>query len=187
MADTALQEYLDLLDSQRQAAFAALEGLDEEEIWQRPAPKEWCIGEILSHTVRFYDSFFPLFRFVWKVMAWYGRLHRKRPYRTEIDNVYERPGFPHWAGFLWSPRHTPAKPQGLAVLRAEVEAVHDAVRQFYAGKDLDVLGNVHAWDPAIGVVNLITGLKVCIDHDQLHYGDVIELAAALRASPERDP
>jgi hypothetical protein len=43
-----------------------------------------------------------------------------------------------------------------------------------------VLGNIHAYDPAVGVVNLITALKVGIDHDQLHYDDVIELAASLR-------
>ena len=44
-----------------------------------------------------------------------------------------------------------------------------------------MLGNIHAYDPAIGVVNLITGLKVCIDHDQLHYDDVLEMAASLQA------
>ena len=181
MAENAVQGYLDLLDAQRTAAFAAVEGLEEAQIWQRPAPKEWCIGEILSHTVRFYDSFFPLLGFVWKALAWYGRLRRKRPYRTEIENVYERPRFPHWAGFLWPPRHTPEKPAALAELRAEVEATHASVRDFYVGKDLEVLGNIHVWDPAIGVVNLITGLKVCIDHDQLHYDDVIAMAAALKA------
>ena len=57
MAENVIPEYLDLLDAQRKAVFAALDGLSEEQIWQRPAPKEWCIGEILSHTVRFLDSF----------------------------------------------------------------------------------------------------------------------------------
>jgi hypothetical protein len=55
------------------------------------------------------------------------------------------------------------------------------VRSFYAGKDPDVLGNLYAYDPAIGVVNLITGLKVGIDHDQLHYDDLFKLAASLQA------
>jgi hypothetical protein len=43
-----------------------------------------------------------------------------------------------------------------------------------------VPGNLHAYDPAIGVVNVITGLKVCIDHDQLHYDDLCNLAASLQ-------
>jgi hypothetical protein len=44
-----------------------------------------------------------------------------------------------------------------------------------------VLGNIYAYDPAIGVVNLITGLKVGIDHDQLHHNDLFKLAASLQA------
>lgn len=42
--DNTILEYLDLLDSQRKAVFAVLDGLSEEQIWQRPAPNEWCEG-----------------------------------------------------------------------------------------------------------------------------------------------
>lgn len=86
-----------------------------------------------------------------------------------------------WTGFLWTPRHNTEKPIPLAVLKGEVESVHSRARSFYTGKDADVLGNIHADDPAIGVVNLITGLKVCIDHDQLHQDDVHRIAASLKA------
>jgi hypothetical protein len=180
MPENIIPEYLDLLDSQRITVFAALDGLREEEIWQRPAPKEWCMGEILSHTVQFFHSFLPGLRFIWTIVGWYGRLRRKRPYSVEIENVYQRPNFPMWTGFLWTPRHNPEKAVPLAVLQAEVEAVHGRVRTFYTGKAPDVLGNIHAYDPAIGVVNLITAIKVGIDHDQLHYDDVIRMAASLR-------
>jgi hypothetical protein len=174
--------YLDLLDAQREATFAALDGLSEDQIWQRPAPKEWCIGEILSHTVRLFDSLLPIFKIVWKLLGWYGRRRRQRPYSVEIDNVYKRPGFPMWAGFLWKPRHNPRKRIALVELRANVQDAHSRVRAFYTGKDEDVLGNIRMYDPAIGVVNLITALKVGIDHDRLHYDDVQEMAAALYAS-----
>jgi hypothetical protein len=86
-----------------------------------------------------------------------------------------------WTGFLWPPRHTPKRPVFLAVLKAEAESAHAQVRVFYAGQDPDVLGNIYAYDPSIGVLNLITSLKVGIDHDRLHYADVIEMAAAVRA------
>jgi hypothetical protein len=131
--------------------------------------------------VRFYGSFFPLLQLTWNLLGWFGRLRRGRPYAVEIENVYKRPNFPMWTGFLWRPKHKPKKPVPLAVLQAEVEATHERVRAFYRDKDPDVLGNIYAYDPAIGVANLITGLKVCIDHDQLHYDDVLEQAARLRA------
>lgn len=57
--------YLSLLDSQREAAFAALDGLTEPQIWQRPAPKEWCIGEILDHNVRLFESMLPGLHAAW--------------------------------------------------------------------------------------------------------------------------
>ncbi|MFO7698735.1 MAG: DinB family protein [Anaerolineae bacterium] len=169
---------LDILDAQREAVLAMLDGLPEARLWQRPAPGEWSSGEILSHTERFFSSFLPGLRLMWSLLGWYGRLRRERPFKTQIENVYKRPNFPMWTGFLWKPRHTPEKPVSLATLVSEIEAAHERVHAFYAGKDLAVLGNVHAYDPAIGVVNLITALKVGIDHDQLHYGDVIEMAAS---------
>lgn len=174
-----LQDYLGLLDSQRVAVFASLNGLEEGQIWQRPAPGEWCMGEILSHTVRFFACFLPGLQAMWLLCGWYGRLRRHRPYSVEIENVYKRPGFPMWTGFLWPPKHRPRKPVPLAALKAEVESTHRRVRTFYSGKDEDVLGNIYAYDPAIGVVNLITALKVGIDHDQLHYDDILRMATAL--------
>ena len=181
MTEIVVSGYLDLLDAQRKAVFEALDGLSEEQIWQRPAPKQWCVGEILSHTVRFLDSYLPGLRFMWRFFGWFGRLRRKRPYAVEIDDPYKRPSFPMWTGFLWTPRHNPEKPVPLEELKAEVEAVHGRLRSFYTGKDPDVLGNIYAYDPVIGVMNLITGLKVGIDHDQLHYDDLIEMAASLKA------
>jgi hypothetical protein len=69
MTENAVPEYLDLLDSQRQTVFAALDGLSEEQIWQRPDAKEWCIAEILSHTVGFFDSFLPGLRLMWTLLG----------------------------------------------------------------------------------------------------------------------
>ena len=186
VAQNIIPDFLDLLDTQREATFAALDGLSEEQIWQRPAPKEWSIGEILSHTVRLYDSLLPIFKIVWKLLGWYGRRRRQRPYSVEIDNVYKRPGFPMGVGFLWKPRHNPRKPIPLAELKANVQAAHSRVRAFYAGKDEDVLGNIPLYDPAIGVLNLITALKVGTDHDRLHYDDVQEMAASFKASGFED-
>jgi len=175
-----VSEYLGLMDAQRQAAFTALEGLSEAQIWQRPAPKEWCIGEILDHNVRLFESVLPGLKIAWALLGWYGRLRRKRPYPVEIENVYKRPNFPMWTGFLWTPKYNPKRPTSLAVLREAAESVHRRTREFYVGKSLDVLGNIYGYDPAIGVANLIQVLKVGIDHDQLHYDDVSELARSLR-------
>lgn len=182
MSEDVVANYLDLLDAQRRAAFVALNDLTEAQIWQRPAPREWSIGEIFSHTARFMRSFLPALRLMWKLFGWWGRWRRERPYAVAIDNPYRRPNFPMWTGFLWKPRNSPEKPISRAELQAEVEAAHREVREFYAGKDPRVLGNIYAYDPAIGVVNLVSSLKVCLDHDQLHYDDVIALAAARKAS-----
>jgi hypothetical protein len=188
MSQQVVDSYLDLMDAQRESAWTAIQGLSEDQVWQRPGPGQWSIGEILSHTARFLNSFTPLLFFMWKAFRWWGQRRRHLPYKTDIENVYQRPNFPMWTGFLWKPRHTPENPASLAELRDQIETVHATIREFYNGKDPGVLGHINAWDPAIGVVNLITGLKVCIDHDQLHYDDVIAQAADLgqRCSPPPD-
>lgn len=176
----AVSNYLDLMDAQRKAAFRALEGLTEAQIWQRPAPKEWSIGEILDHNVRLFLSALPLLKTGWALMSWYGNLRRNRAYPVAIDNVYKRPTFPMWTGFLWTPKYRPKRSARLAVLREETMTVHHRAREFYDGKPLDVLGNIYVYDPVIGIVNLIQALKVGVDHDQLHYEDVIKLADCLK-------
>jgi hypothetical protein len=174
-----VREYLDLLDAQREAAFAACEGLSFAQIWQRPAPGEWSIGEILNHNYLLIASSYPLVKFAWNTFGWYGRKHRRRPYSTEIEDVYRRKTFPMWVGFLWTPRHNPRKPAPFEQLKAENRKLHADIRTFYTGKDEDVLGNIYLYDPLFGFINLIVTLRIGIFHDQLHYEDIIQLAQTL--------
>lgn len=174
--ETSLPNYLDLMDSQRIAAFAALDGLTNSQLWQRPAPKEWSIGEILDHNLRLYHTFYPMVSGMWRWLRWYGECRRTRPYSIDVADIYRTPGFPHWVGFLWRPKHTPAKPVSLSVLNEETGSMHAKVRAFYTDKDPAVLGNLYLYDPIFGWCNLIVTLRIGIYHDQLHYEDAVKHA-----------
>lgn len=185
-ACSVVDTYLDLLDAQREAAFAALDAVSDEQIWQRPAPKEWCIGEILNHNTLVIASILPFVRFAWWAFRWWGRLRRGRPYQTDTHDVYREETFPMWVGFVWTPRHNPRRPVPLEQLKAETRGLHQQVRDFYTGKDEAVLGHVSLYDPLIGSLNLIVCLRVGLYHDQLHYDDVIKMARVLRGSQRAD-
>ena len=86
--------YLGLLDSQREAAFSALEGLNDAQVWQRPAPKEWSVGEILDHNYLLIARSYPLVRAAWSLLRWYGERKRTCPYLTEIPDLYRDGKFP---------------------------------------------------------------------------------------------
>jgi hypothetical protein len=179
MANPVVPTYLDLLDNQREAAFATLDGLTDTQIWQRPAPKEWSLGEIIDHNYLLVASFVPLVKWTWNTFGWYGRLRRNRPYATEIDDVYRRQSFPMWVGFLWTPRYNPRKPVSLEQLKVETRTLHADVRAFYTGKDETLLGNLYLYDPVFGLINLIVTLRIGIYHDQLHFDDIFKLAKAI--------
>ncbi len=176
-----IQQYLDLLDSQREAAFAALEGLTEAQIWQPPAPKEWCIGEVLDHNHLLFASALPYVKLAWALQRRRAEKRRGRPYPIDIEDPYRKPSFPMWVGFLWTPRYTPRRPVSLETLKAENRHLHAAVRAFYEDKDPDLLGNVFVYDPLFGAVNLIVTLRIGIYHDQLHFDDVFKLAERLKS------
>lgn len=176
----SIENYLDLMDSQRESVFSLLDGLTDEQLWQRPAPKEWSIGEILDHNYLLMKSFYPAVTWAWRLGAWYGRLRRSRPYATKIEDVYRDPKFPQWVGFLWTPRFNTRKPVPLETLKAELRDLHARIRQLYEGKDEDVLGNLYLFDPVFGWINLIVTLRIGIYHDQLHFDDIIQQAAAFR-------
>ncbi len=175
-----LQNYLDLLDTQRESAFVALDGLTDSQLWERPAPKEWSIGEILDHNYLLFASFLPMVRGMWNLFGWYGRLRRKHPYQTHIEDLYRSPKFPQWVGFMWTPRYNTRKPISIEALKTELRTLHADVRRFYEGKDDDVLGNLYLYDPLFGWCNLIVTLRIGIYHDQLHYDDVFKQAAQFR-------
>lgn len=179
-ATNIVAEYLDLMDAQRERVFAALRGMSEANLWLRPRPGEWCIGEILDHTRAVNASFLPLLRLSWFFGRGLARRWREKPYPTQIDDVYRRPHFPMNVGWLWSPRATPQRPQPLAKLERSLAEAHERYRQFYAAKDASLLGHITVIDPLIGRLNLIQVLRVGIYHDQLHYEDVLKLAAEIK-------
>jgi hypothetical protein len=176
----SIASYLDLLDAQRESAFTALAGITDEQLWQRPSPKEWSIGEILDHNYLLFASSYPIVKWLWKWNGWYGRLRRKRPYLTETTDLYRDPKFPHWVGFLWTPRFNTRKPVPFEQLKSELRTLHANVRRFYEGKDEDLLGNLYFYDPLLGWGNLIVILRIGMYHDQLHYDDVIRQAAQFK-------
>lgn len=180
MAGSVLSKYLDLLDSQREAALAALEGITDSQLWHRPAPKEWSIGEILDHNYLLFASTYPIVEWLWKLNGWYGRLRRSRRYKTEIEDLYRSPKFPHWVGFMWTPRFNSRKTASFETLKSELRSLHQKVRGFYEDQDEDVLGNLYLYDPLFGWCNLIVTLRIGIYHDQLHYDDVFKQASALK-------
>ena len=175
-----VNEYLILMDSQREAAFSALEGLSDSQLWRRLAPREWSIGEILDHNYLLFASMLPVVRWLWRWSGWYARLRRDRPYETEIEDLYRSPKFPHWVGFLWTPRYNIRKPVPLETLKTEMRALHAETRRFYESQPEDLLGNLYLYDPFFGWCNLIVTLRISIYHDQLHYEDVIKQALEVR-------
>ena len=180
MIAQTIDTYLNLMDSQRESVFAALDGISDAQLWQRPAPKEWSIGEILDHNYLLFASFHPVVRRMWDWFGWYGRLRRSRPYAAGIEDLYRSPKFPQWVGFMWTPRYNNRKPVSLDALKKEMRDLHADVRAFYEGKDEDVLGNLSLYDPLFGWCKLILTLRIGIYHDQLHFDDVLKQAAAFK-------
>ena len=130
------------------------------------------MGEHLAHATAVLRSFRQMFQAFWAVLAPLGYLRRGRPYETEIDDVYARPGFPLNVGWLWPPKYTCERPTTLTVLHERMIAEHGRVRRFYEGKDERVLGNTPLYDPAIGCLNMIQGLRVGAHHDEHHFATI---------------
>ncbi len=140
-----VETYLDLLDSQRETAFNALNGISDSQLWQPPAPKEWSIGQLLNHNYLLVASTIPYVKVAWKYLHKRGERNRSRPYQTEIGDVYREPKFPMWVGFLWKPKYSAKKPVTFEKLKDEIRTLHSDVRTFYFGKAKDVLGNVYIY------------------------------------------
>jgi hypothetical protein len=176
-----IAQYLDLLDSQRETAFSTLVGLTEQQIWQRPSPREWCLGEILDHNYLLISSTLPYVKWAWRKQQRRSERRRDHPYITSIDDPYRKASFPMWVGFLWRPRYTPNHPVSLEDLLQENRSLHQSIRTLYCDKEAALLGNTFVYDPLFGSINLIITLRIGIYHDQLHFDDVLKMATALKS------
>ena len=173
--------YLDLLDAQHKAVFDLLVDVPVTQIWQRPLPGEWSIGEILDHTRILNRSFRRLFKVIWPILYPVGWLRRKRPFVAEIDDVYARPDFPMQVGWLWTPKHDPADLVPVAQLRQETAVEHQKFRVWYESKDEAILGNINIYDPVVGWLNMVQALRVGVYHDALHFRDIEAMVAEWRS------
>lgn len=171
-AHSALRTHIALMHRQREELGRQLSTLPGEMLWKQPEPHEWSVGENLDHMVVIYRSFFSLVQLTYSIGMPLARLRRKRPFQTDIDDVYHRPGFPQNVGWMWPPRHSPRKPTTLDALMADMKATHDHVERIYTTKDPNLLGRITVWDPAIGSLNLIQVLRVGIYHDALHVDQI---------------
>jgi hypothetical protein len=175
-----VSEYLAMMDLQREGLFADLEGLDQDMLWQRQAEDDWSIGENLDHLRVINSRTLSIFKISWVLLFSWAKLRYDKPYQTEIDNFYKRPGFPLNTGWIWSPKYTPSKPTSLAILEENLSAIHQEMRKFYAEKDPDYLGHVSLWDPAMGWLNLIQALRVGLYHDELHVEQIQDVLKRIR-------
>lgn len=170
-----IREYLDQLDAQLETVVQMLDDTAPAKLWDTPTLETWSIGEQLYHLTAwlrcyrrrlelFYRAFYPV-----------GWLLRNRPYPVEIDDVFSRPRYPNYVGFLCAPRHIPDRSLALGTLIERLSKGHDLVREFYVDKPERILGHVWLYDTAIGWVNLIQSLRIAVYHDQHHFDKIGEL------------
>lgn len=162
-------QYLDAFDAQHARLFAMLSEVPEQRLWERPAPKKWCIGEHIDHT-RVLNRF--LRRLLWAatpVLSPIARMRGNRAFEPDIDNPFQKPGFPSQVGWLWWPRHTPKSPVTLERLRDETAAEHARLRTWFEARDEALLGHINIYDPVVGWINGIQTLRIGVHHDAHHF------------------
>ncbi len=161
--------YLELMDKQREDLFARIGDIESFQLWKRPGLDSWSMGEHLDHTRVLLRSFRHILAFLWPLLSPYGRLRRNRPYPEDIDDVYQRAGFPLKVGWLWSPRHSAKSPVPAEALHKKLMVEHQAVSDFYKAKKIDIMGNTYLYDPVVGRLNYIQALRTGVYHDEHHY------------------
>jgi hypothetical protein len=180
-AADAIRRWIDLMHTQRQGLFAMLEDLSPVELWAKPTREEWSIGENLDHLRVITYSWIGIIKLSWFTMRPIAILRRSKPVETGIDNVYRRPGFPQNVGWLWPPRFTPDRPAACEVLKENLVQAQAVVEQFYVSHDPLTLGHIKLYDPAIGLISLIQGLRVAVYHDEMHIEQVQETLQKIRS------
>ncbi len=167
--ESAVARLLDLLDEQREAVFGELGALADAVLWYRPRPRVWSIGEHLDHTRvtncllrRLLIAYYP-------VASIFARPFRHQPYKSEIEDIWQRPGFHMRLGWFLPPKYTPRRPVTVQFLHDALRAEHTAWRGFFNARDEQLLGHTIVFDPLVGALNLVQCLRLQVYHDAHHY------------------
>jgi hypothetical protein len=177
----AIQNIVATMMRQRETLFAELETVTDAALWTRPDAHVWSAGEHLDHT-RVLNRFFRrLLQVLWPFSRRLAVWRIDKPYATEINDVFARPGFPLKVGWLWPPRSTSARPATLAELESAITGEHLRLARFFAERDERLLGHCLFYDPFIGWTNWIQVLRICVHHDAHHFQIVSERIASTRS------
>ena len=69
-------------------------------------------------------------QWMWKLTVGMVAFAAKSPLETEIEDLYRSPKFPHWVGFLWTPRFKYVhRPVSLERLKSEIRNLHAKIRR----------------------------------------------------------
>ncbi|WP_174616114.1 DinB family protein [Virgibacillus ihumii] len=172
MKSAVLTNYFQRLDQQRTLFFNS-ETIDFSRVFIRPFPNKWSVGETLYHLVLMIKFFRRFSQFYIPVTTPVARLRRKKPFKTEIHDIY-REHTEKQKGPMDAPKII-VPPPGLAekynfeeikeILVMETVKLRMDVNHI----EQDIAGHICYPDPIAYYPNLLQSVQLLAIHEQHHF------------------
>ncbi|GEL78647.1 DinB family protein [Tenuibacillus multivorans] len=144
-----------------------------ENPWQRPMPDKWSTAETLYHLILMVRLFRRFSRVYVPAMLPVAYLRRKKPYKTDIHNIYEeyqhKKRKPMNAPFLLKPPSNLERKYTFSDIQDLLEVETEKLETKLSDIDQDLAGQIYYPDPVAHNPNLIQSIHLLGIHEQHHF------------------
>lgn len=168
MKSESMSQHFHILSEQRDLFMPKIQSLSLEKLWYRKEEGKWSIGEHLYHLYLIIRMLKVATKCSY-VLIPYAKMRRKKPFPTEIHDIYiefqEKKGRGMRAPFILVPpkriRHAMDAQELIQLLLKETNEMRAAVEH--------IEGHIVFLDPIAKYPNLIQSIQLLVIHERHHF------------------
>lgn len=167
-----IENYFNLVEKQREV-FYQLVSQSKSELWERPLPDKWSVGETLYHLylmVRLVRRFSTIYLPLAKPIA---NLRKNHHYQTSIHNIYveyiQKKKRPMKAPYVLTPLKNLSHAYTLLEIQQLLVIETNKLKKLVAELEEPVAGLIRFPDPIACYPNIIQSIHLLAIHEQHHF------------------
>ncbi|TSB45543.1 DinB family protein [Alkalicoccobacillus porphyridii] len=162
--------YFNQLSDQRETF---LSSVVEKDVWQRPLPEKWSIGETMYHLLLLLKRFRQINVGYLHLAKPLAHLNRQKSFKTESENIYEHYQQHHSRAMKAPPFiKPPSKLQEKITYKdmiTELNVETRKLKSMLSNIDENIAGHIRYPDPPAHYPNLIQAIHLLVIHEQHHF------------------
>lgn len=173
MKSRSMKKHFETLEQQRHMLFPVLESLSFNQLWERPKPNKWSIGEAMYHLYLITRMLRVAAQITIPSMKLFAQMRRNKPFETETYDIYKEYQQKNKRGmkapFILDPPKKIHRSLNFSELINLLHVETNNIARMVENIDEDIAGHIIFFDPIAHHPNLIQAVQLLAIHEAHHF------------------